>query len=165
MKIKSLILGITMALGPAAQAQVPSEPEIIADINLARGHAYQILDLRTRTGEEHDATVARLVEGFARAAGVIRNVGYAWAPIWTADSRGRMTWLVVQPLGQEFDLPGARGGRLLVWSVRDLGGEASLVLDTTALAVGVDDHSTVAAIDDVGFRAYRWDGSRLQARP
>jgi len=160
-KLSHTVLAVMLATAPAWS----QEPEIVADTPAAIGHAFQVLDLRTRTGEEHDVTVAKLVGEFARAAGVTRDVRYVWAPIWTADSRGLMTWLVVNPLGAEFDLPGAHGGRLLVYAVRDGGGEASLILDTTAIAVGVDDHSTLAAIDEVGFRSFVWDGSRLQVTP
>ena len=140
-------LSLTLTIALFASAASAAEPELLADVPAARAAGYQIVDIRSRASEEHSDLVRQLVDDFARSQGVMRSVNAVWALIALPSDQ---EVLLVSPLGQEFDLPGNRGGRLLVYAVQGRGAE--LVLDTSAMRVGVDGHGQIAAIDEKGFR-------------
>jgi len=136
------------------------ESELLADRPAAEAAGFQIIDMRPRPSEEYSPLVRQLIAEYARGLGVDRPVRSDWASIRLP---GGQVLLAVWPLGVEFDVPGADGGRLLVYAVRN-DTAAELVLDTTSIAVGVRG-GEIAAVDETGFKRFVWDGAKLQRKP
>jgi hypothetical protein len=162
MGLRRMLLVFLMTACPLGGSAVSAHgPEIIADTPAAIDAGFRILELRSRPDDEHSETVHKIVAEFARSQGVTRPVNTLWAPIRLLSGQ---VLLAVTPLGAEFEIDGARGGRLLVYAVgRNV--TAKLILDTTAVAAGVDDHGTIAAIDENGLRRFVWNGLVLQQVP
>jgi hypothetical protein len=116
------------------------------------------LDLRRRSGEEYSELVRHLVAEFASKQGIRRSVNADWSAIRLPSGQ---VLLLIAPLGAAFDVPGSRSGRLLVYAVKR-NATADLVLNTAAMAVGVDMGGEIAAIQEIGYRRFVWDGRSLQ---
>jgi hypothetical protein len=144
-----------LLLGTAAY---PQEPELLADVPAATAAGFRILDLRRRSGEEYSGLVRDLVAEFASKQGIRRSVNADWSAVRLP---GGQVLLLVAPLGAEFDVPGSRSGRLLVYAVKG-NTAADLVLNTAAMAVGVDRGGEIAAVQEIGYRRFVWDGRLLQ---
>lgn len=145
MKPALAILGILIA--SAAWAE---EPELLADVPAAVAAGFRIVDMRSRPAEEYSDLVRVLVADYARALGVDRPVRSSWAPIKLP---GGKTLLAVWPLGAEFDVANAAGGRLTVYAVRN-DTTADLILEDTAMRIAVRG-GEIAAVDEHGFRVLR----------
>jgi len=138
------------ALGLASAPAGAEEPEMLADVPSATAAGFAIVEMRNRPSEEYSDLVRQLVDDYARSHGVDRPVRSSWAPIRLPDGQ---VLLAVWPLGTEFNAPGADGGRLIVYAVRN-DAAADLVLEDTAMRVAVRG-GEIAAVDENGFRVLR----------